>query len=440
MSPRRPKDVQFETPKGSVVMLEESHDLPMVDFEIALRTGGVHDPVGREGLTRLTYGLARSGTGSLGRHEVEDALAGLGARLGVETGVSYVRFQGVVIRRNLERFVELLAALVLDPSFRAKDLAYLKRETLSDLVAMRDNDRALGGRSFRRHLFGDHPYGRSIAGRRASVRAIKRADVVQHHRDHVVGPNMVIGAAGDVTRAELEALVDRHFSRVPKRKAPRDRVGAPKIPRGRRVLIVDKPERTQTQLFIGTLGSRVDDPWLYPLTVANTAFGGTFTARLMNEVRSKRGWSYGAYSRLGEERQRDAWYMWTFPAAKDAAACAQLELELLDQLLDDGLGAGEIKFAKNHLVHGHCFEIDTAAKRLEARMDCEVYGLPPDHWRQFTKRVRQVKRAEANEALKKRLSARDLAIVVVATAKDVRKDFEALPGVTSVEVVPYDRV
>ncbi|MFW6050953.1 MAG: M16 family metallopeptidase [Myxococcota bacterium] len=442
MSPRaKGRDVRFETPEGAIVMLEESHELPMVDVEVVLRTGAAHDPRDREGLARLTFALARMGTGAMGRAEVEETLARLGGRLSVETGTSFVRFRATVIRRNLEPFVELLAALVREPAMRAKDLAHLKRETASDLVAARDNDRSLGARGFRRLLYGDdHPYGRSIAGRRASIRAIRRADVVRHHRAHLVGPNLILGAAGDVTRAELERLVARHFGGLSKRRPPRDEVRAPKRPRGRRVLIVDKPERTQTQLFIGTLGSRVHDADLYPLTVANTAFGGTFTARLMNEVRSKRGWSYGAYSRLGQDRQRDAWYMWTFPAAKDAAACARLELELLEQLLQGGLSAAEVKFAKDNLINGHCFEIDTPSKRMEARIDCEVYGLPPDHWRRFTKLVRGVKRADANAALKKRLSARDLAIAVVATADDVRADFEALPGVSSIEVLPYDKL
>jgi zinc protease len=433
------RDVRFATPEGAVVMLEESHDLPMVDFELVLRTGALHDPAGREGLARLTWVLTRTGTRKLTRHEVEEAIAAMGARLSVETGTSYVRFHGTVIRRNLEPFVALMASLVREPAFRAKDLAHLKRETLSDLVAMRDNDRALAGRFFRQFLFGAHPYGRTSLGTRHSLRAIQRADVAGLHRKHLAAKNVIVGAAGDITRPELEALVERHFGGLPKLRPPAERVPSPKVPKGRRVLIVDKPERTQTQLYIGALGSRVSDDDTDALAVANQAFGGTFTARLMNEVRSKRGWSYGAYSRLGQDRQRDAWYMWTFPAAKDAVACARLELDLLEQLLSEGLSAGEVRFAKNNLIHGHCFEVDTAAKRLEARMDCDVYGLPLDHWKRFERRVRGVSRAAANAALRRRLTSRDLCIVVVATAKDVEAGLAALPGVTSVEVVDYTR-
>jgi zinc protease len=439
MSPRRTKEVRFETEQGAPVLLEESQQLPMVDLELVLRTGCLHDPPGREGLTRLTWLLARAGTRQLTRTQVEDAIAGMGARLSLDVGASYVRFHGTVIRRNLEPFMALVASLVREPAFRAKDLAHLKRETLSDLVALRDSDRALAGRFFRQFLFGDHLYGRSGVGTTRSIKAIQRADIVRQHRTHLTAKNLLIGAAGHVTRDELEALVAEHFTGLPRHRAPADRVGAPKLPRGRRVLIVDKPERTQTQLFVGTLGGRLKDPDLDALSVANQAFGGTFTARLMNEVRSKRGWSYGAYSRLGQDRQRDAWSMWTFPAAKDAAACAALELDLLEGLVGEGLTAAEVRFAKDNLINGHCFEVDTASKRLGARLDCAVYGLPADHWQRFTQRVRAVKRADANAAVKRRLRPRDLAIVVVATAKDVQPAFEALPGVTSVDVVSYTK-
>ncbi len=321
---RRADGLQMRTPRGTLVLLEESHDLPLVDFEVTVRTGSVHDPVGREGLARLAARMIRMGTAKIDGPTVEDTIARLGARLTVETSTSFVRFYASVIKRNVEPFVALLSKLVRRPAFRAADLAQVKRETVADIVASRDSDRTLAGRYFRAFLFGDHPYGRPVVGTRASVRAIQRADVMRHYRAHFVASNMVIGAAGDVDKGELSDLVSRYFADLPEGTAPRDRVPAPKMPRGRRVLIVDKPERTQTQIFIGSLGARAHDSDIYPLVVANTAFGGTFTARLMREVRSKRGWSYGASSRIGQDRQRDAWYMWTFPGVRDAVACAEL--------------------------------------------------------------------------------------------------------------------
>ena len=430
--------VHFVTPDGVQVLLEASHDLPLVDISLTLRTGSVHDPPGLEGLARMAARMVRMGTANLDGTAVEESIARLGARLNVETSTSYVRFHGSVIRRNLEPFCDLLADLVRRPAFRAADLAFSKRETLSDIVAARDNDRAIGTRHFRRMLFGDHPYGRSVVGTRASVRALRRAHLAEHHRRHFVGRNLVLGASGDVDEAELRRLVERFFTGLPAGRPPSENVPTPRRPRGRRVLIVDKPDRTQAQIFIGTLGSRVDDPDIYPLMVANTAFGGTFTARLMHEVRSVRGWSYGAYSRLSRDRQRDAWSMWTFPAAKDAIECARLQLELLEDFVREGITAAELRFARKFLINSHCFDVDTAAKRLDARIDAEVFGLPEEFFRDYVKKVRAVTRAEANAAVRRRISQRNLVIVVVASAREVRASLQALPGVQSVEAVRHD--
>lgn len=430
----------WETGEGLRVMIEESHALPLVDVELVLRTGSVHDPEGLEGLTRVAWRLVRMGTRRLRGHDVEEAIARLGARLSIEISTSYVAIHGAVIRRNLEPFFELLAGLVRAPAFRAADLTQVRREMLAELVAMRDNDRTLAARSFRRFLFQGHPYGRPVSGTAETLRAIRRSDVVEAYDRFFLGRNMLLAVAGDVTRGAIERLVERHLAGLPGGRPPRDRVPAPKRQKGRRVLVVDKPDRTQTQVFVGTLGCKAGDPHYYPLVVGNAAFGGTFTSRLMQEVREKRGWSYGAYSRMGTDRQRDAWYMWTFPSAHQVVDCIRLELDLLDDLVAHGVSAGDHRFARRYLVNSHCFDVDTAPKRLEPRIDEDIFGLPAGFHHQYEKRVRAVTRTQANEALRRRLSSRDVGIVLTATAKDLVPELEKLPGVRSVETIPYTSV
>jgi len=209
--------------------------------------------------------------------------------------------------------------------------------------------------------------------------------------------------------------------------------------RGRHVVIVDKPERTQTQLIIGTLGARTRDRNLFPLLVSNTAFGGTFSGPLMQQVRGVRGWSYGAYSRLLHSTQRDAWYMSTAPAAEYSADCAALQLDLLERWVDGGTKQTELRFAQRYLINSHCFDRDTASKRLEARLDVELLDIPRSYVDKYDQLVARVTRQEANNATRARISDKDLTIVVVATASDVATSFERLPGVKSVEIVPFDR-
>jgi zinc protease len=350
-----------------------------------------------------------------------------------------VQLSGVVVAHNLEPFVQLLCELVQSPAFRAADLARAKRETIAELVGVVDDDRSLAARHFRRFTLGKHPYGRPVVGTTDSVRGLTRDAVIAHYEKHFLRNNVIVSMAGAVQPERARELLSRHFNlpsgRVPKLEAPPTRIET-----GRRLLIVDKPERTQTQIIVGTLGTHALDPDHTALQVANVVFGGLFTSRLTHEVRSVRGLSYGASSSLGHDRQRELWTMWTFPAAKDARKCLELQLQLYEEWVSDGVRPSELKRAKDFLVKSHAFEIDTAQKRLDQRVEAELFGLPPDYFEGFVDRVQEVSRKDANAALQKRLSRRDLSMVVVATAKELRKELAQLPKLGELRVVPFDRV
>lgn len=433
------KAARFVTDDGVVVVLEEAHAIPIVDVEMCFRDGAVADPVGKEGLTRLLWRTARTGTRALDSRTIEETIAKLGARFSIEVSLSVVRARGVVIRRNLAAFVELMADILRRPSFRPADLAQAKRETYADFVAIRDSDRTLAALHFRKALFGDHPYGRSIAGNRKTVRGIARDELREAHRAALSGGNVLIGFAGDVGKDEVRGLVDKHFSGLSRAAPAPTKVKPPSAKPRRRVRIVDKPDRTQVQTLVGGLGSKVHDPLFDALAVANAGFGATLTSPLWREVREKRGWSYGASSRLGADRERDTWTMHTFPTAEHALACLELELELLEGFVDEGITKDEHRLAKHYLVNSHCFDVDTASKRLEAKLDCDLYGLPYERLRDYERRVAAVTHASSKNAVKKRISKKDVTITLVAPASSIADKVAKLPGVTDVEVVRYDR-
>jgi zinc protease len=422
------------------VLVESSEVLPLVDLEVALPVGSLQDPAGQEGLTQLTGHLMRRGPHGLSQERFEDRLASLGARMSVEVSMRSTRVRATVLRRHLEPLFELLAAVLWQPALRASDFGKLKRQAQAALTARLDDDQTLGAVCFREALFGEHPYGRALSGHADSLARIGVQHVKDFYARNIAKGAFLVGAAGDVTEAEVRALVASHFPRASGGKRKSSHVPATRTRRGRHVVIVDKPERTQTQLFIGTLGARTRDRNLFPLIVSNTAFGGTFSGPLMQQVRAVRGWSYGAYSRLLHSTQRDAWYMSTAPAAEYSADCAALQLDLLERWVENGIRKAELSFAQRYLINSHCFDRDTPSKRLEARLDVELLGIPRSYVDKYDELVARVTRREANDATRARISTRDLSIVVVATASEVTGSFERLPGVRSLEIVPFDRI
>jgi zinc protease len=325
------------------------------------------------------------------------------------------------------------------PSLPDDELERLKRETEAELTEALDDDRGLARRWFRRRLFEGHPYSRSAGGTLAGIRGVTGDALRALYRRAVVGENLVLAFAGDITEERARKIAETLASAVSSGAAPIDATSDPSVPPGRRLVFVDKPERTQTQILVGGLGSHPSDPDHTALLVANTAFGGTFTARLMNEVRVKRGWSYGAYSSLPYDRRRQAFSMWTFPKASDAPACIALELEMLRAFREKGVTAGEFAWARRYLARSHAFALDTAAKRVSLALDAELYDLPPGYYPRYLENLRAATLEQANQAVRERLSDENLLLCVVGTEATTLADVkQAIPNLASSEVVRYD--
>jgi zinc protease len=421
------------------IYVEQNAALPLVSIAVAVRTGASTDPLKKEGLTRIMMRMLRRGCRGMTSHEIEERIDALGAELAADVSSSVLTLHVDVISRSVDKMVDLVATLMAEPTFDEGELGRLLRETQGEIVEARDNDRSLATRHFRRMVFDGHPYGRRIGGTIPSIGSITQSEVRGHYRRHFVRGNLAIAFAGDVTEARALELSQRLVAGLPQ-GTPRPEVIPPPAPQpGRRLVFVDKPERTQTQILIGGLGSHPRDPDHIPLHVATTIFGGTFTSRLMRAIRSERGWSYGAYARLPYDRERDAFSMWTFPAAKDAAACIALELELLSSWLDKGITERELAFAKRYLVRSHAFDVDTAQKRVHQKLDVDLFDLPPEYHTRYIEHVQAVTTATANDAVRRRISVADLTLAVVGTRAEIGDAVTAaVSDLSKVEVVAYD--
>lgn len=432
--------VRLDLGGGAVGFVESSTTVPLVSIVVTFRTGAIADPEGKDGVGRFMSRMLRRGTEGMTSPEIESAIDRLGAELGVDVGPTTTSFHAQVIRRNLDPFVELFAKILGKPTFPDDELARLRRESVAELLDARDNDRALASLAFRRGLFAGHPYARAAAGRPSTLERITKDDVLDAYAKRFVRADMVIGFAGAITADEAKDRGTRLASAVAERPRADLQVPETVMPSGRRLVFVDKPERTQTQILIGTLGTHPSDPDHVPLVVANAVLGGSFTARMMREIRSKRGWSYGASSRLQIDRARRGFSMSAFPAATDCAKCVALELELLRAWVEGGITPRELAFVQKFLTRSWAFEIDTAQKRVDHALDVETLALPADYYTAYREHVRAVTRAEANAAVKRRIDPSRLVVTVLGTAKDLVDDVaKAIPDLGATTVIPYDR-
>jgi len=443
MSHMRTAEEVWRTPDASPceLLLIDDHTRPVLGAAVVLPTGCLWDPPGKEGLAYLTGQMLTRGAGDMSREAIADEVDFLGATLSATVGRKSMTVSGDVLSRNLDAYQGLVARVVAEPTFPAEELEKLKRLTIAEIRQVIDNDAALGNRHYARALFTDHPYGRPLKGTPETVAAITRDDVVAFYRQHVRSQSAFVAAAGDVTEARLADFASATVGRLESGGSPPLVVPPPRAIEQSQVVLVDKPERTQTQVFIGHLSVHSRHPDYTALHIANTYFGGTFTSKLTQEIREKRGWSYSAYSALSTDRHLGSLTLRFGPAVKDTLPAIQLARDLLQEFKDKGPSDDDIAFAKGYLVKSHPFSIDTPGRQLNERLMARLQGRPDRFVDEYMASVEAVDADAVREAVAKHIHPDRMVVAVVCTADDLREpmaSWDALSGADAVKTVAYD--
>ena len=430
-------------PGLSSVFVEPSPDTPLVWFDISIGGGASEDPEGIEGLHRHAGLLARRGAAHRDRVELDQTLDALGAA--VEIGVSRdaLTISGMSLSRNLDRVFALACDMLVEPRFDVAEHEQLLRETPQVLDEIRDDDGSLASRWFDWLCAPGHPYGRTSLGTDASIARIDRDHALAQWHAAIRADNMVFGLAGDIDEARAQRLTDELTQRVAGRitptlpaRSPIAPMMVPAAPQGRRYVLVDKPERTQAQLRLGHLClgyGHADTP---AMMLAETSFGGMFSSRLMQEIRVKRGWSYGAGCALRRSRKPHWFEMWLAPGAAVAGEAAKLTLDMYEELAAHGPTDAEVDFARSYLMGSMPFQSATARLRMQLAVRDAVLGVPPGYTTGLAQRVGEVSADEVRRACADHLRPENTMTVAVSTASLIRDHLPADDG--TLMVVAHD--
>lgn len=421
------------------VSFEEDHRLPLVYLNVAVKAGSVTDPQGQSGMSNFMGELMLRGTKSRNKEELDRALDQLGARLEVETRAEALIFRGSVLSSQLGPFLNLVKEVITEPSFPDDEAKKLKSEVISVLQEELGHDSTLASRKFTQFLFREHPYGKPVLGKVKDVQNLTRDQTLEHYRRLFQEQTLLVVGSGDASSSQIS---DWSKLLIPPgdHPAPFKTVEAPKNPDKKRLLIVDKPERTQTQINFGQIGIKMTDSDYFPLYLGNYAFGGgSFSAILMTEIRVKRGWSYGANSIFRFGLQPRSWQVHLFPAAKDTPNALAFSLQLVENLQNQGLTLDQFEFAKRSLINSAGFMYNTPKKRVENKLLERTLNLPEGFMKSYAGELKSISHSQVNDALKEFLKPNQTSIAVLGTAKTLKAPLAKAAGIPEkeVEVISY---
>ena len=426
---------------GPIVIVEASPDTPLVWFDVSIRGGAAADPLGIEGLHRHAALLARRGAGTRDRAALDETLDSLGAAIDIAVSRDALTLSGLCLSRQLDAVIDLCADILADPRLSEDEHARLLRETPQVLDEIRDDDSALATRWFDWVCSPGHPYGRTSLGTEPSLGRIDRAAATELWKREVVGNNLVVGLAGDIDERTAEHVVQRLIGRLPPGARPTtvvDDLGEDaSAAAARRMILVDKPDRTQAQLRVGHLALRYGHPDTAALAIAEAVFGGMFSSRLMQEIRVKRGWSYGADCALRRSRLPHWFEIWTAAAIDVAGPAVALTLELLADYAAHGPTDDEVDFARSYLVGAMPFHVATARQRMQLAVRDAVFELPAGYTARLPEALAQLTAADVRAACKRHLRPEAAVTVAVTTAEHAESALAAA-GAGPMTIVEHD--
>jgi len=406
---------------GLNVWIVEHHEVPLAQINVIVRSGSAADPIGKYGVGSLAAAMLDEGAGTRNSLELADALEFLGANLSTTSSFDYSAVRMSVPVAKLADALPLIADVTRRPTFPATELERLRKERLTGLLQARDNPAALIGLAFPRVIYGPtHRYGTSANGLPQQIEAFTVADLQSFYRAHYRPDNSTILVVGDVTPSTLMPLLEKQFGGWQSEGMAALVAEVPIAPqlKTRQIVIVDKPEATQSQIRIGWVGVARSTGDYAALEVLNTILGGSFTSRLNQNLREKNGYSYGASSSFDMRLSAGPFLAGAgVQTDKTGPAVAEFFNEL-DAIVKP-IGGEELAKAKNYVALSFPGEFETTGDLARKLEELVVYNLPDDTFANFVARVTKVTAADLQKLAARYIQADKMAVVIVGDRKTI---------------------
>ncbi len=388
-------DIQtLSSPDGFKAWLVEEHSIPFVALEIHFRGGTSLDAPGKRGAVNLMTGLLEEGAGEMDARAFATAREALAANFRFDAGDDGVSISAEVLTENRDEAMALLRAALMTPRFDPDAIERVRGQVLSHLKSRATDPNALAADAFNAMAYGDHPYGSYDSGTPESVAALTRDDILDAFARTIARDRVFISAVGDITPDELGALIDGLLGELPETGAPMP----PDVPFGASGGVTVTPfPSPQSVAHFGQPGIGIDSPDFFAAYILNTIFGGSgFNSRLMEEVRVKRGLTYGIRTYLIDSDRSEALIGVVSTVNPRMAETIQVVRDEWAKIARDGVTAEELAAAKTYLTGAYPLRFDGNAPIARILVGMQLDGRSPDYVTSRNARIEAVTLDEIN--------------------------------------------
>ena len=425
----------YQLPNGIKLYLLENHELPLVGGFALIRTGGLFDPAGKNGLAQITGSVMRTGgtktkTGDEIDVQVENLAASVESGIGLTSG----RVSFNCLRENTDEVMAVFRDVLTAPEFRQDKLELLKSQMRGSIARRNDDAAGIAAREFSDLIYGKKtPYGSEMEY--ADLDHIQLADVIGFHQRYFFPANIVIAIQGDFSAAEMKAKVEQLFGGW--------NVKQPAIPLFPQVSGIPAPgiflavknDVTQTFFEIGHIGGIFRDKNYPALEVMSDILGGGFSSRLFRRVRTELGYAYSIGSSWGANFDHPGIFR-VSGSTKSANTVDAIRAvnEEIAKIRTAEVTDQELETAKETAINSFVFNFDSPSKTLARIVTYDYYDYPKDFIFEFQKNIEKVTKADVLRAAKESIKPADLTMVAVGKPEEFGKALTMLGAVTPIDL------
>ena len=414
-----PPHERGKLPNGMTLLLMERHELPLVSFHVIVNAGPVADPAGQEGLASLTVELLRKGTTTRSADQFSEQLDFVGGQFSTHVASDYAGVSAQFMKKDVGTGLDLVADALEKATFPQGEVDKLIKQRVDGIKSDKDQALAALPRYFASYLYGAHPYARPTEGDEKSLPAITRDAIVKFYRTDYTPANTIVAVVGDFNHAEMENMLSQKFGPWTGPQAPAvavpDKVGI----EGKRLLLVDKPDATQTYYSIGNVGIARTNPDRVPIRVVNTVFGERFASMLNTELRINTGLTYGARSYFDERKSRGPFVISSFTRTATTEKAMDLTLEVIKRLHEKGFTQEELDLAKTYIKGQFPPTIETTGQLARQLAQLEFYGLDEREINNLYPQIDAMTLADAQRVIHQYFPLDNLVFVIIGKASEI---------------------
>jgi zinc protease len=429
-----PQPKRIELPNGMVIFLQEDHELPIIDGSARIRGGDRSVPANKTGLTDIYGEVWRTGgTKSQTGDQLDDYLEQRAAKVETGGGFDSTTISWSCLKEDFDDVFRVFQDVLKNPEFRAEKIAIAQKGMYDGIARRNDDASQIASREAAKLVYGaNNPLARDAEY--ATVAAVTRQDLVEWHGKYVHPNNIILGVVGDFDSAKMEARLREAFASWPRGEAAASPALNPD-PVKPGYYQVEKTDVNQSQIQMLALGITRKNPDYFALSVFNEAFGGGFSSRLFNDIRTTKGLAYGVGGGVGAGWDHPGMLrLMVSTKSKTTIESIQALDEEIADLAKRPINDDEIKRAKDAILNSFVFRFDSPDKILQEKMAYEFYGYPLDFLETFQQKIETVTKEDVARVAAKYLHRNQMSVLVVGNAPDFDKPLSSLGAVTKLDI------